>query len=170
MWLGYYKKASGTPSVTWPESVDEALCFGWIDGLRKTIDAERYMIRFTPRRVGSIWSAVNIQRVKELQAGGRMQPAGERAFAMRQDEKSAVYAYEQRQSAQLPEADLQQFQANSAAWAFFQSQPPSYQRAAAWWVISAKQEATQRKRLATLIADSEAGRTIAPLTRPSKAK
>jgi len=159
--VGFYKKDSGRPSITWPEAVDEALCFGWIDGVRRRIDDASYSIRFTPRRAGSIWSAVNVARVAELTAAGRMEPAGLAAFAARTEAKTAIYAYEQRSTAALSPAEEQAFRADAAAWAFFQAQAPSYQRSATWWVISAKQEATRRKRLATLIADSAAGRRLA---------
>lgn len=168
LWIGYYKKGSGVPSITWPESVDEALCFGWIDGVRKTIDARSYRIRFTPRRSGSTWSAVNVRRVKELLAQGRMQPAGLSAFEQRAGDKTAIYAYEQRQGAELG-AELEQiFRANQPAWAFFQSQPAGYRRTAIWWVISAKQEETRRRRFATLVEDSAQGRRIKALSRPEK--
>jgi uncharacterized protein YdeI (YjbR/CyaY-like superfamily) len=165
LWVGYYKKGSGRPSLTWPESVDEALCFGWIDGVRKSIDEVSYTIRFTPRKPGSTWSAVNIKRVEALTAMGLMRPAGLTAFAERVEEKSGIYAYEQRQVAELSEAQDAQFRANPTAWEFFQSQAPSYRRAAVWWVASAKKEETRQKRLATLIADSAQGRTVPPLTR-----
>ena len=166
LWVGFYKVGSGRLSITWPQAVDQALCFGWIDGVRKRIDDESYVIRFTPRKPNSTWSAVNIRRFRELEAQGRVRPAGLRAFAARADEKSAIYAYEQHEAAELdPEAD-KQFRANERAWTFFQSQPPSYRRTAIYWVISAKREETRARRLATLIADSEASRTIAPLTRP----
>jgi uncharacterized protein YdeI (YjbR/CyaY-like superfamily) len=167
LWVGYWKKGTHQPSLTWPESVDEALCFGWIDGLRKSVDEQRYRIRFTPRKAGSIWSAVNVKRVAVLTSEGRMHPAGLRAFAARNEARTAVYAYEQRATATLGEAYEAQFRANAAAWAFFERQPPSYRNTAAWWVISAKQEATRQRRLATLIADSAAGRTIRALTRPA---
>ncbi len=170
LWVGFYKKTSGKPSITWPEAVDEALCFGWIDSVRRSIDADSYAIRFTPRKPRSIWSAVNIKRATELIAQGRMQPAGITAFEARDEAKSAVYAYEQRQNATLHPDEEQRFRANDAAWSFFQSRPASYRKAAIWWVISAKQAATRRKRLTTLIQDSAHGRTIAPLTRRSKAK
>jgi uncharacterized protein YdeI (YjbR/CyaY-like superfamily) len=171
LWVGFRKKGSGRPSITWPESVDEALCFGWIDGVRRSIDADSYAIRFTPRKPRSVWSAVNINRATELIELGRMQPAGLKAFKARTEEKSAVYAYEQPHSAALDPADEQRFRANEAAWSFFQSQPASYRKAAIWWVISAKQEATRHRRLATLIEDSAQGRTIAPLTRrPGRGK
>src|SRR5687768_11397585 len=168
--VGFYKKGSGRPSITWPESVDEALCFGWIDGVRKSIDDESYMIRFTPRKSSSTWSAVNIKRVGELTEQGRMRPAGFAAFARRTEAKSGIYAYENRGSAQLDAADEQEFRANSQAWDFFQAQPAGYRKTAIWWVVSAKQEATRRKRLATLIDDSAHGRTIRQLTRPTKSE
>jgi uncharacterized protein YdeI (YjbR/CyaY-like superfamily) len=164
LWVGYYKKDSGKPSLTWPEAVDEALCFGWIDGVRKSIDEVSYTIRFTPRKQRSIWSAVNIKRAGELIELGQMQPAGFKAFENRQEARSAVYAYEQR-GRKLDEAYERKLRANKKAWAFFQAQPPSYQKAASWWVISAKQEETRLRRLAKLITDSEAGRTVPPLTR-----
>ncbi len=165
--VGFYKRGTGKPSMTWPESVDQALCFGWIDGVRKRLDEDSYTIRFTPRKPRSIWSAVNIRRVEELTAQGLMQPAGTKAFEARSAERSSIYAYEQR-PASLPEPDEQQFRANAAAWEFFQSQAPSYRRTAIWWVVSAKREETRAKRLTTLIADSEQGRTLAHLTRSPK--
>jgi uncharacterized protein YdeI (YjbR/CyaY-like superfamily) len=168
-WIGFYKKGSGRPSITWPESVDEALCFGWIDGLRKSIDDASYMIRFTPRKPDSNWSAVNMGRVAELTAQGRMQPAGLAAYARRRDETSAVYSYEQRDEAALDEAEEQQMRANPAAWQFFQTQPRSYRQAAIRWVISAKKTETRQSRLARLIDDSSQGRTVPPLTSPGKA-
>jgi uncharacterized protein YdeI (YjbR/CyaY-like superfamily) len=166
--VGFYKKGSGLPSITWTESVDEALCFGWIDGVRRGIDDISYTIRFTPRRPRSIWSAVNVKRAQELADLGLMRPAGLKAFEQRAGERSGVYSYEQRQAAALDAADEQQFRANPAAWEFFQSQPAWYRRTAIWWVVSAKREETRRKRLTTLIDDSARGRTIAPLTRPIK--
>lgn len=168
LWAGFYKKGTGRPSITWPESVDEALCFGWIDGIRKGIDDTSYTIRFTPRKPSSIWSTVNIRRVGELAELGRMQPAGLAAFAKRKEEKSGIYSHEQRDAAVLEAESEQQFRANQAAWEFFQAQPASYRKAAIWWVVSAKQEVTRHKRLATLIDDSAHSRTIAPLTRRPK--
>jgi uncharacterized protein YdeI (YjbR/CyaY-like superfamily) len=168
--VGFYKKGSGKPSITWPESVDEALCFGWIDGVRRSLDGESYTIRFTPRQARSTWSAINIQRVKELTEQGRMHPAGLKAFAARTDDNSAIYAYEQPHEARLDAAEAAQFQANAAAWTFFQAQPPSYRRHALYWVVSAKKAETRHKRLATLIEDSAQGRTIRHLTRPTGAK
>lgn len=160
LWVGFYKKASGRRSITWPESVDEALCVGWIDGIRKTIDAESYKIRFTPRKTTSNWSAVNIARVKELTKQGRMQPAGLKAFALRKEEKSGIYAYENRKSAVLGKAEEKRFQSRRRAWDFFQSQPAGYRKLITWWVISAKREETREKRLEKLIAESEAGRRL----------
>lgn len=168
LWVGFYKVGSGRPSITWPEAVDEALCFGWIDGVRKGIDDVSYTIRFTPRKPRSIWSAINIKRVEELTILGRMRPAGRKAFAERTEEKSGIYAYEQRNTPTLDEADERQFQANEQAWSFFQAQAAWYRRTAVWWVISAKKEETRRKRLAALISDSEHGRTIPSLTRRTK--
>jgi uncharacterized protein YdeI (YjbR/CyaY-like superfamily) len=168
LWVGYYKKGTGKPSLTWPASVDEALCFGWIDGVRKSVDADSYMIRFTPRKPRSIWSAVNIKNAQKLIKLGQMQPAGLKAFQARIEARSGVYAYEQRgQTLSAPYE--KQLRANKKAWAFFQAQPAWYQRTASWWIISAKKEETRLKRLATLIADSAQGRTIAPLTRKKKA-
>lgn len=164
LWVGFYKKDSGLPSITWPEAVDQALCFGWIDGLRKSIDERSYKIRFTPRRPRSIWSAVNLKRVPELVELGLMRAAGLKAYEARQANRTGIYAYEARPK-ELPEIYAKPLRANKAAWAFWQTQPPSYQRAAIWWVISAKQKATRQKRLATLIEDSAHKRTIAPLTR-----
>jgi uncharacterized protein YdeI (YjbR/CyaY-like superfamily) len=168
VWVGFHKRASGRPSLTWPESVDEALCVGWIDGIRRSIDVERYAIRFTPRRRQSTWSAVNIKRAKELIRLGRMQPAGLRAFRARSDEQSAIYSYEQRRTARLAPADERRFKANAKAWAFFTARPPWYRRIAIYWVVSAKRPETRERRLAALIADSARGRTVPPLTRPGR--
>ncbi|MGA8150053.1 MAG: YdeI/OmpD-associated family protein [Terriglobales bacterium] len=165
LWVGFYKKSSGKPSLTWPESVDEALCFGWIDGLRKSIDEFSYTIRFTPRKPRSIWSAINIKRAHELHAARRMGAAGLRAFAKRSDERSAIYSYEQRKSARFEAADEQMFRANQPAWTFFQNQPPGYRKIATYWVTSAKKESTRAKRLAILIECSARGESIRPLKR-----
>ena len=166
--VGFYKKGSGKLSITWPESVDEALCFGWIDGIRRSRDADSYTIRFTPRKARSTWSAVNIKRVAELTAQGRMRPAGLRAFAARAEDNSGIYAYENKDTATLDPAAEAQFRTNAAAWAFFQAQPAGYRRTAIWWVISAKQETTRARRLATLIDDSAHGRPIRQLDRRPK--
>ena len=168
LWVGFYKKSSGKPSIAWPEAVDEALCHGWIDGQRKGIDDISYTIRFTPRKPRSTWSAVNVKRVGELVDLGLMRPAGLKAFEERTEEKSGIYAYEQENAAELDDAYEQQFRANKKAWDFFQSQAAWYRRTAIWWVISAKREETRLKRLATLIENSEQARTIPPLTRRTR--
>jgi uncharacterized protein YdeI (YjbR/CyaY-like superfamily) len=163
--VGFYKRTSGKPSISWSELVDEELCFGWIDGVRKGIDDVSYANRVTPRTPRSTWSAINIARAKELIRLGRMRPAGLKAFERRTDDRSAIYSYEQRKASRLdPEAE-RKFRANKKAWTSFQSQPPGYQRTAIWWVISAKREETRQKRLATLIADSQRGQTVGPLRR-----
>jgi uncharacterized protein YdeI (YjbR/CyaY-like superfamily) len=167
-WIGYYKKGTGKPSITWPQAVAEALCFGWIDGVAKSIDAERYIQRFTPRRPRSIWSAVNIKLAGELIEQGRMRPAGLKAFEERTEARSGIYSHEQEGPIELGEEFEARFRDNERAWRFFQSQAPSYQRATIWWVISAKQEKTRQKRLATLIADSEAGRSVPQFSRRSR--
>lgn len=160
LWVGYYRKDSGRPSITWPESVDEALCFGWIDGIRKKVDNESYKIRFTPRRPKSVWSAVNIGRVAVLTAEGRMQPAGHAAFARREEHNSRRYSFENRATAKLSFADEREFRRDPAAWKFFKSQPPGYQRLASWWIISAKRSETRRARLQRLIEFSRTQRRI----------
>ena len=164
-WVGFYKVGTGRPSITWQESVDEALCFGWIDGLRKKVDEAAYKIRFTPRRPGSKWSTKNIASVESLIAAGRMRPSGLRAFEKRREDKSGTYSYEQRRDAELGAEYERRFRETPAAWEFFQRQAPWYQRTAAFWVISAKKEETRLRRLDTLISDSAAGRIIGPLKR-----
>ena len=156
---GFYKRDTGKRSITWPESVDEALCVGWIDGIRKRIDPASYMIRFTPRRSGSIWSALNIKRVAVLTNEKRMQPEGLAVFATRRENKSGIYSYEQR-SEHLPEPYASTLRKNRAGWKFFQAQPPSYRRTIGWWVVSAKQEETRLKRLQKLIAASAAQKRL----------
>ena len=162
--VGFYKKDSGKPSITWPESVDAALCFGWIDGVRRRIDDLSYTIRFTPRKPRSIWSAVNIKRVHELASAGLMHPAGIKAFEAREPARSAVYSFEQK-GVEFEAVQKRRFRANRAAWKFFASQAPWYRRAATWWVVNAKRPETRGKRLAALIEDSARGRTIPHLTR-----
>lgn len=162
--VGFYKKDSGKRSITWPESVDAALCFGWIDGVRRRIDEVSYSIRFTPRKPRSVWSAVNIGRMQELTEKGFVRAAGAKAFQARLAERSAIYAFEQKEIA-FEKAQEREFRANKAAWTFFQSQAPWYRRTATWWVISAKRPETKVKRLATLMDDSAAGRTLRHLTR-----
>ena len=163
LWVGFYKKGSGRQSITWPESVDEALCFGWIDGIRKSVDEESYTIRFTPRRPGSIWSAVNIKRAQALIDEGYMQPVGHAAFLARKENRSGIYSYEQRKD-QLDEPYQNLLRKNKTAWDFFHSQSPSYRKAAVWWVVSAKREETRLKRMAKLIEDSAEKRTISQFT------
>jgi uncharacterized protein YdeI (YjbR/CyaY-like superfamily) len=167
LWVGVHKKGSGRPSITWPESVDQALCFGWIDGVRKRIDDESYVIRFTPRKATSTWSRVNLARVEELISAGLVRPAGVRAHERRTAERSGVYSFEQADAPTLSEEQEARFRADSGAWEFFAAQPPGYRRAAVWWVVSAKREETRVRRLATLIADSGDGRRLAALTPPS---
>ena len=165
LWLGFHKVGSGRASVTWPQSVDEALCVGWIDGIRKGVDETSYRIRFTPRRKGSIWSAVNMARVPVLEAEGRMQPAGRRAFEAREAARSAIYAYEQAPVALDDDAEAL-FRSNVVAWEWFQRAAPSYRSSAIHWVMTAKKPETRARRLATLIADSAEGRKVQPFTRP----
>jgi uncharacterized protein YdeI (YjbR/CyaY-like superfamily) len=162
-WIGFHRKSSGLPSISWPESVDEALCFGWIDGLRKAVDARSYKIRFSPRRLNSVWSAINIRRMKHLANEGRVHPAGARAFSKRSAAKSGIYSYENRKSATLGKSAEDKFRSDRSAWKWFSEQAPSYQKTATWWVVSAKRTETRDKRLARLIADSKAKRKIAPL-------
>lgn len=159
--VGFYKTKSGKPSITWPESVDQVLCFGWIDGVRRRIDDDSYSIRFTPRKPGSIWSDVNVKKVAELTEQGLMRPAGVKAYEARKEDKSGIYSFEQKEEIKLDDASEKQFRANTKAWEWFQAQAPSYQKAAMWWVISAKKEETRLKRIATLIEDSEHERRIA---------
>lgn len=150
--VGFYKVGSGAPSITWPESVDEALCVGWIDGIRKRVDDDSYTIRFTPRRPGSNWSAVNVRKMAELIAQGRVRPAGLKAFETRSAAKTGIYAYEQRHSAAFDETSEALFRANAVAWAHWQSLPAGYRQLAMWRVITAKKAETRQKRLTALIA------------------
>jgi uncharacterized protein YdeI (YjbR/CyaY-like superfamily) len=169
LWVGYHRKATGKPSVTYPESVDVALCYGWIDGVRKSVDETRYMNRFSPRRPGSNWSAVNIRRAKALIQAGRVRPAGLEAFEAREAGRSGVYSYENR-PADLPPKYRELLKQNKKAWSYFNARPPWYRRTAVWWVVSAKREETRLKRLSTLIEKSARGKTIPPLTPPTKSK
>ncbi len=165
--VGFHKKASGLPSMTWSESVDQALRFGWIDGVRRGIDETSYSIRFTPRRARSIWSDVNIKKVERLSKQGLMHPSGVAAFERRSEERSKIYSHE-RANAKLDDEYEKRFRANEKAWVFWESQPPGYRRTATWWVISAKREATRDRRLATLIEVSAGGRRIDQLSPPTK--
>lgn len=162
LWVGFHKRATGRPTLTWPQSVEEALAFGWIDGLRKRIDGEAYMIRFSPRQPRSIWSKVNVATAERLIAAGRMQPAGLAAFQQRSAARTGVYSSEQKEVA-LPPAYARIFRAAPDAWRFFRAQPPWYRRTTTWYVISAKREATRRRRLDQLIADSAAGEWLKPI-------
>jgi uncharacterized protein YdeI (YjbR/CyaY-like superfamily) len=158
--VGYYKTSTGKDSVTWSQSVDEALCFGWIDGIRRSLDSDRYTIRFTPRKPESNWSAVNITKVEELKESGRMHPAGLEAYTKRRENRSRIYSYEDRSAHQLTGEMEQLFQQNPVAWQYFHSQAPSYRKVTQRWVMAAKQEATRLKRLQELISSSESGEWI----------
>jgi uncharacterized protein YdeI (YjbR/CyaY-like superfamily) len=158
--VGYYKRGSKRPSMTWAESVDAALCFGWIDGVRKRIDAHSYQIRFTPRKSTSIWSRINIERARVLQREGKMREAGLKAFAHRREDKSRIYSYEQQKAAALERADEMRFRKARAAWKFFEAQPPSYRRLVIWRIVSAKRPETRERRLADLIKASQQRRRL----------
>ena len=158
--VGFMKVGTGAPSLTWPEAVDEALCVGWIDGVRRCVDDERYSIRFTPRKTGSHWSVVNIARVEELQASGRMKPAGLAAFTRRTEANSRSASYEQAVMPSLGQEDEGTFKAHPAAWAYYEAAPASYRRRVTWWVISAKQAVTRQRRLLSLIEASAEGRRL----------
>ena len=160
LWVGFYKKASGRPTLTWSEAVDEALCFGWIDGVRKRVDAESYTNRFTPRRPGSNWSLVNVRKVAALKRAGRMHPSGLAVFKARTPQKNGVHSYEQRKSVTFDAESRACFKADAVAWTFFERQPPGYRHLMTWWVMSAKRPETRAKRLATLVATSCAGKRV----------
>jgi uncharacterized protein YdeI (YjbR/CyaY-like superfamily) len=162
LWIGFHRAASGRSSVTYKQAVDEALCFGWIDGVRYRLDETSFAQRYTPRRKGSNWSAVNVRRATELVEEGRMRPAGKAAFEARTAEKTAVYSYE-REHAAFEYDQLERFRADEAAWAFFQAQPPSYRRTVTYWVTSAKRPETRERRFGTLLEASRAGRRAALL-------
>ena len=161
--LGFYKKRSGVTGFSQAQAVDEALCFGWIDGHVRALDENRYTVRFTPRTPHSIWSAVNIRRAELLIEQGRMEPAGLKNYTGRNPRQAGLYSFENRPQS-LDAAGEAAFRANAPAWAFFQAQIPSYQRTALWWVMSAKTDVTRQRRLATLIADSAEGRLLKHLT------
>ena len=163
LWVGYYKKATGLPSVTWPESVDEALCFGWIDGIRKSIDDKSYRIRFTPRRKGSHWSARNLGRMKHLIGEGLVAEAGLAAYERRDRRRERQASYEQPEAAALPPEYETRIRANAAAWEYFQAARPSYRKQVTWWVVSAKREDTRLRRLGILIDSCAQGDVIPPL-------
>ena len=159
LWVGFHKKGTGRPSITWPESVDEALCVGWIDGVRKRIDEERYKIRFSPRRAQSVWSEINIRRVAVLEKEGRMRPPGLEAFSRRRENRSGIYSYEQR-PVELPEPYRGKLAASPRADRFLAAQPPSYQKLMTWFILSAKKEETRLARLEKLIAACHAGKRL----------
>jgi uncharacterized protein YdeI (YjbR/CyaY-like superfamily) len=167
--IGFHKRHTGKPILTWRESVDEALCFGWIDGVRKSRGDESYMIRFTPRKSKSIWSAVNINRVGELIKLGLMRPAGLAAFNLRDEKRSKVYSYEEKAQALRPEFE-KKLKANKKAWTFFQAQTPWYRKVSSAWIMRAVREETRVKRLTELIGDSEVGRKIKVLSYDKKFK
>lgn len=165
LWVGYWKKSTGKPSMTWEESVDEALCFGWIDGIRQRVDDDSYTIRFTPRRAGSIWSRRNIERYEALDASGRIEPAGKAAYARRTEDRSGTYSFEQDDPPTLSDDYLAELKANENAWADWNARPAGYRKQVAHWIMSAKRESTRTRRLAALIEDSAAGRKVKPLRR-----
>jgi uncharacterized protein YdeI (YjbR/CyaY-like superfamily) len=163
LWVGYYKKGVPKTSMSYKEAVDQALCYGWIDGIGRRIDDEVHANRFSPRTKRSTWSAINVARMQELIQAGLARPAGIRAFDARTPNRTGIYSYENR-PADLPEVYRSRLEANERAHAWWQAQPPGYRRAVTWWVVSAKQEATRQRRLDALIADSEAGRPVKPMT------
>lgn len=164
LYVGFYKKGAAQQGISYQQALDEALCFGWIDAVRKSIDATAWMIRFTPRKPSSIWSQVNLKRAAELERAGKMHPAGLAAFHGHDTRRTKKYSFENPPQ-ELDAAMQAKFRADRKAWAWFTGQPPSYRRAAIWWVVSAKQEGTRAKRLETLIADSHAGARVKPLRR-----
>lgn len=167
LWVGFYKKNASKKGITYAEALDEVLCFGWIDGIRKSVDQIRYSIRYTPRKPRSIWSAVNIKRAAELKKMGLMQPRGLKAFDNRDERRTNMYSFEQKNVRLGPSFETK-FRQNHRAWSYFKSQAPWYQKTASWWVISARQEGTRHRRLETLIKDSGDGRRIKQLMRPAK--
>lgn len=160
--VGFYRRGAAEEGITYPEALDEALCFGWIDGVRRRYDDTSYTIRFTPRKSGSIWSAVNLKRAKQLTELGRMHPAGQKVFRDRDRKKARMYSYE-RKNCNLDISFEEEFRAHKKAWDFYQAQPPWYRRTSNWWVMSAKQDSTRRRRLKQLIADSSGGLRIKQL-------
>lgn len=163
LFVGYWKKGTGGTGVTHPEAIEQALCFGWIDSVARRLDDRRYQVRFTPRRKGSVWSAVNVAKIAELTERGLMHPAGLRAFAQRKPAKIGVYSYEQPEAVRLDDEQTALLRADPAAWEWFSRQTPAYRRSATHWVISAKRPETRARRLAQLIADSAQGRKVPPL-------
>ena len=160
--VGFFKAGSGRPSITWPQSVDEALCYGWIDGVRRRIDDDSYQIRFSPRRKGSVWSSINIARARALITEGRMRLRGRQAFEARIERNSNPYSQEQRRAPRLTRDELARFKRNANAWAMFEREPPSRRRALLYWIVSARQPATRARRLDKLIASAAAGVRLLP--------
>jgi uncharacterized protein YdeI (YjbR/CyaY-like superfamily) len=158
--VGYYKRGTRRQSMSWPESVDAALCFGWIDGVRKRIDEHSYQIRFTPRKAQSIWSAINVERVRILKRQGRMRESGLKAYSYRREEKSKIYSYEQKNTAKLEHGEDMRFRRDKAAWRFFEEQPRSYRQLVLWRIVSAKRPDTRERRLAALIKASHEQRRL----------
>lgn len=158
--VGFHKTGSGVPSLTWPESVDEALCFGWIDGVRRRVDEQRYSVRFTPRRTGSIWSAVNLAKVEVLIAAGRMQPAGLKAHQARDLARERAYSFELAETAELDPAERARFEAEPAAWRYFEAAPPGYRKTLLHWIVTARKSETRARRLAELIRASAEQRRL----------
>ena len=169
LWVGFWRVGSGKPSITWPQSVDQALCFGWIDGLRKSLDSESYMIRFTPRRPGSLWSRVNLERFEELLTAGEVHAAGRAARSKWKDDAKAGYSHES-EPIELDRAALAKIQANARAWRFLQAQTPSYRKMVKRWAMNPKRESTRAARLETLIECCAAGRAIPPVAKWVKVK
>jgi uncharacterized protein YdeI (YjbR/CyaY-like superfamily) len=163
LFVGYWKKGTGGTGVSHPEAIEQALCFGWIDSVARRLDDRRYQVRFTPRRKGSVWSAVNVAKIAELTGRGLMHPAGLRAFELRKPDQVGVYSYEQPEAAKFDAEQTALLQADPAAWEWFSRQTPAYRRSATHWVITAKRAETRARRLAQLIADSAEGRKVPPL-------
>jgi uncharacterized protein YdeI (YjbR/CyaY-like superfamily) len=166
LWVGFYKKSSGRPSITWSEAVDEALCYGWVDSIRKSVDDERFANRFTPRKPTSNWSQVNVRRVEELTRQRRMRAPGRKAFEAWQTRKPGAYSYERRYEVKLSPDLERRFRAKKRAWTWFGDQPAGYRSTALYWVMSARKPETRERRLTQLIEDSAAGRPVPPLRRP----
>jgi uncharacterized protein YdeI (YjbR/CyaY-like superfamily) len=167
LWLGYHRKRTGRASVTWQEVVDQELCFGWIDSVRYSLGDDRSAQRITPRRKASVWSAVNIKRFQELERAGFVHPAGRAAFDRRDEARSRVYSYENRPRG-LAAGDEAEFRKHKGAWRFFEAQPPSYKRTAAYWIASARREETRKRRLEQLIETSGNGERLAQFVSPSR--
>jgi uncharacterized protein YdeI (YjbR/CyaY-like superfamily) len=163
--VGFHKKGSGKPSITWPESVEQALRFGWIDGVRRSLGDDSYTIRFTPRKPASNWSQINVATVERLKAQGLMAAAGLRAYEARRSERTGIYSFERREAATLPPEFEERLKGNAAAWEWFAARPPGYRRTATHWVVSAKRDETRRRRLQQLIDCSAEGRNVPPLAR-----